>query len=96
MNLLDPVAGRHVRGFGSPPVPGGVSHRYSGASTLAPDGRTLYVSYSTGDIVAYEAATGRPRRTLTGHRGYVGGLAVSADGKRLISGGHDSTALVWT
>ena len=40
-------------------------------------------------------ATGRPRCTLTGHRGYVGGLALSADGKRLISGGHDSTALVW-
>ncbi len=54
------------------------------------------MSYNTGDIVAYEVATGRPRRTLTGHRGYVGGLAASADGRRLISGSHDSTALVGT
>ena len=95
MNFLDPVAGRVVRGFEMPPVPESVSIRYSGASALSPDGGTLYVSYNTGDIVAYEVATGRPRRTLTGHRGYIGGLAFSADGRRLISGGHDGTALVW-
>src|SRR5688500_19969468 len=36
-----------------------------------------------------------PYTTLFRSRGYVGGLAVSADGRRLISGGHDGTALVW-
>jgi RNA polymerase sigma factor (sigma-70 family) len=93
--LLDPIAGRVVRSFDVPPIPERVSHRYSGTSALSPDGRTLYVSYNTGEIVCYEVATGKPRRTLTGHRGYIGGLALSADGRRLLSGSHDGTALVW-
>ena len=96
LTLLDPIAGRVVRGFEVPPVPGSVLHRYSGPSALSPDGRTLYVSYNTGDIVCYEVASGKPRRTLTGHRGLrrrTGGS--SADGRRLISGGRDTTALVW-
>jgi RNA polymerase sigma factor (sigma-70 family) len=95
MNLLDPVAGRWVRRFEVPTRAASVTHRYVGASALAPDGRTLYVSYNTGEIIGYEVATGKPRRTLTGHRGYVGALAFGADGRRLISGGRDSTALVW-
>jgi RNA polymerase sigma factor (sigma-70 family) len=95
INLIDPVAGGAVRAFGVPPTADTVSHRYFGSSVLAPDGRTFYVSDNTGAISAFEVATGRVRRTLTGHRSYVGGLAVSADGRRLISGSHDSTALVW-
>ncbi|MDY3556003.1 sigma-70 family RNA polymerase sigma factor [Gemmata sp. JC717] len=95
MTLFDPIAGRVVRGFEVPGVPGTVAFRYSGASALAPDGRTLYVSYNTGDIIGYEVATGRPRRTLVGHRSNIGGLAFSADGRRLISGSRDGTALVW-
>ncbi|QJX00227.1 sigma factor-like helix-turn-helix DNA-binding protein [Frigoriglobus tundricola] len=95
MNLLDPVSGTHVRGFEVPPAAASVSFRYSGASALAPDGHTLYVSYNTGEIIGYEVATGRARRTLLGHRGYIGGLAFSGDGRRLISGSHDGTALVW-
>jgi hypothetical protein len=53
------------------------------------------VSYNTGEIICFEMATGKPRRTLTGHRGYIGGLAFSADGRRLVSGSNDGTALVW-
>jgi WD40 repeat protein len=95
MNVLDPVAGRWVREFEVPPVPDTVARRYSGATALSPDGRTLYVSYNTGEIVGFEVATGKPRRTLSGHRGFVGGLAFSADGRRLISGCRDGVALVW-
>jgi RNA polymerase sigma factor (sigma-70 family) len=95
MNLFDAVAGRHVRGFDVPPMPDTVAVRYSGASVLSPDGRTLYVSYNTGEIVAYEVATGKPRRTFAGHRGYIAALAMSADGRRLISSGNDGVALVW-
>jgi WD40 repeat protein len=95
MNLLDPLAARWIRSFTPPPPTPGVSHRYTGATVLAPDGRTLYVSYNTGAIVGFEAATGQPRRTLPGHRGYVGALECSPDGRRLISSGKDGTALVW-
>jgi hypothetical protein len=53
------------------------------------------MTYSTGQIVGFEVATGQPRRTLSPHRGWVGALGLSADGRRLISGGPDMTALVW-
>jgi WD40 repeat protein len=95
MNLLDPIAGRRVRGFEVPPPPSGIIHRYSGAATLSPDGRTFYAAYNTGEIIGFEVATGKPRRTLAGHRNYIGGLAFTADGRRMVSGGHDGTALVW-
>ncbi|MDB5306669.1 MAG: sigE 14 [Gemmataceae bacterium] len=95
MNLLDPAAGKVVRGFDTPREPGAVSYRYTGASAVSPDGRTLWVSYNTGEIVGFEVATGRQARTLVGHRGYVGGLAFTTDGRRLISGSQDGTALVW-
>ena len=95
MNLLDPLAARWVRSFTPPPPTPGVQDRYTGATVLAPDGRTLYVSYNTGAIVGFETATGQPRRTLPGHRGYVGSLECSPDGRRLISSGKEGTALIW-
>src|SRR5262249_48583536 len=95
MNLLDPVAARWLRSFIAPPPTPGAIIRYTGTTLLSPDGRTLYVSYNTGEIVGFEVATGQPRRTLVGHRGYVGALGVRPDGQRLISGGHDTTALLW-
>jgi RNA polymerase sigma factor (sigma-70 family) len=95
MALLDPVAGRWVRSFTPPPPTPGTTHRYTGATLLSPDGRTLYVSYNTGEIVGFEVATGQPRRTLSGHRGYVGALGLTLDGRRLISGGHEGSALLW-
>ncbi len=95
INLIDPIAGRWVRGFDGPLVPKTVSHRYVGSSALAPDGRTLYVSYNTGEVVAFEVATGLLRRTLAGHPGYVHALTFSADGRRMLSGGRDGTAIVW-
>jgi WD40 repeat protein len=95
MNLLDPVAARWVRSFTPPPPTPGVTHRYTGTTLLSPDGRTLYVSYNSGEIVGFEVATGQPRRTLTGHRGYVAALSLTPDGRRLLSGGHEGSALLW-
>lgn len=93
--LLDPVAARWVRSFTSPPPPPGAMHHLMGASLLSPDGRTLYISYNTGEIIGFEVATGQPRRKLSGHRGYVGALGLTRDGRRLISGSRDASALLW-
>jgi RNA polymerase sigma factor (sigma-70 family) len=93
--VLDPLAARWLRSFAHPPPTPGVGLRYPGGTGLAPDGRTLYVAYNTGEIMVFEVATGGLRRTLAGHRGYVGGLGFSPDGRRVISGSHDATALVW-
>lgn len=95
INLLEPVAGRYVRSFDIPPLPDTIAYRYPGMTVISPDGRTLYVSDSSGEILAYEVATGKLRRILLGHQQFVAGLAISSDGRRLISGSRDGLALVW-
>jgi WD40 repeat protein len=40
-------------------------------------------------------AQGQERLTLKGHTGPVTGVAVSADGRRIVSGGRDGRVVVW-
>jgi WD40 repeat protein len=63
---------------------------------FSPDGHTLAWGCRT-DPTAHllEVATGKERQTFTGHRGGVVSLTYSADGKTLVSGGNDTTILVW-
>jgi RNA polymerase sigma factor (sigma-70 family) len=61
---------------------------------FSPDGRTLATTWGR-TVVLWEVATGRPRRQLVGHAGSVGDVVFSADGRRLVSGSSDCTALVW-
>jgi WD40 repeat protein len=42
-----------------------------------------------------ELATGREVKKIEGFRGIVRSLAFLPDGKRLVSGMEDSTALIW-
>jgi hypothetical protein len=66
------------------------------ALAFTPDGRTLaWSGHRDPAIHLLEVATGRERGRLTGHRGRVETLTYSADGKVLISGSEDTTALVW-
>jgi hypothetical protein len=72
----------------------------SEVNTLAfsPDGRMLaWSAYGNTDpsIHLLEVSSGRERRRLKGHRGWVIALTFSAAGDRLISGSMDTTALVW-
>jgi WD40 repeat protein len=60
------------------------------------DNRTLaWVGSRDSTIHLMEVASGQERRKLTGHRGAVESLTFSRDGRLLISGSQDSTALVW-
>ena len=63
---------------------------------FSPDGRMLAYSGDGFDptIHLLEVASGRERRCLAGHRGYVTSLTFSADGRRLLSGSYEE-ALVW-
>src|SRR5262249_37094075 len=70
-------------------------HYYTAAIALSPDGRTLCLSYDTPGIVAFEVATGKVRRTLSGHTGCVRSLAMAPDGRRLLSGSDDAYGLLW-
>jgi hypothetical protein len=61
----------------------------------SPDGRQLASGGEDGRIHLWEMATGKERRTLTGHRGGICSLSFSTDGKSLASASADTTVLVW-
>lgn len=42
-----------------------------------------------------ELATGRCVRTFDGHTGIVGSVAVTMDGRFVVSGGDDGTVRIW-
>jgi WD40 repeat protein len=62
---------------------------------FSPNGR--YLASASFDATAriWDAASGRPVRTLTGHEGVVYDLAFSPDGKTLATASWDGTARLW-
>jgi WD40 repeat protein len=69
---------------------------------FSPDGKYVAVASHSGFgaqapnfIVVYDWAKGNPVRKYAGHAGSVTALAFSPDSKLLVSGGSDTTALVW-
>jgi RNA polymerase sigma factor (sigma-70 family) len=74
-----------------------VPNRQGGMHVLfTPDSRTLITTDLQGVLHLWEVSTGQERVTLRGHLGgEVGALALSGDGRLLVSGGYDSQGLVW-
>ena len=64
------------------------------ALAFTPDGRTLI---GAGDPVIrlWDPVTGSEQRVLRGHTDLVSALALSADGRTLVSGSYDFTLKVW-
>jgi WD40 repeat protein len=68
----------------------------AGVLAFSPDGRSLAWSGWRQDAIhLLELATGKERIRFDGHRGGVAALAFTADGRTLVSGSADTTALVW-
>ncbi len=73
------------------------------AMALSPDGRWLAVGgqfhntdRTTGSVIRlYDFASGKLESLLKGHSDVVIALAFSPDGKHLISGSEDKTAILW-
>jgi WD40 repeat protein len=59
---------------------------------FAPDSRWL--ASAGGEIRLWDPVTGATRR-LIGHKGLIRTLAFAADGKSLLSGSQDGTAILW-
>ncbi|MBI2808013.1 MAG: DUF1513 domain-containing protein [Planctomycetes bacterium] len=66
------------------------------ALAFAPHGQWIAFAHREGEIMLLETVTGKPIHTFKGHRGFISSLAFSPDSRRLLSGGRDTTALLWS
>jgi WD40 repeat protein len=64
-------------------------------AAFAPDGSMLATGSTDGVVRLWETASGRQRRTFTGHQQGVWCIQFSPDGTRLASGSDDGTVLIW-
>jgi WD40 repeat protein len=68
----------------------------AGVFAFSPDSHTLaWAGWREPAIHLLELSTGSELRVLVGHTGRVQSLSFSPDGKSLVSGSNDTTALVW-
>ena len=92
--------GQEIRRFGSDLILGPEAL----AATFSPDGH--YILSNNGglplghpgeeaNLILWEVATGEPVRTFRGHTGWVGGLAVSPDGRLALSGAFMGEMILW-
>ena len=65
------------------------------ALTFSADGLTLASGGADRSIKLWDAITGDPLATLTGHTDRISGLAFSPNGKTLASGSFDRTVKLW-
>ncbi|MFZ1108755.1 MAG: PDZ domain-containing protein [Rhodomicrobium sp.] len=95
IRVWDWRAGKTVRTILGQSGPGSEGTIY--AMALSPDGRWLAVGGWTPDneVRLYDFASGEMKALLKGHTNVVMGLAFSPDGKTLISGSADRSAILW-
>ena len=83
------------------PAVGGSINYPGNLLVFSPDGKRLAVAMESGQlrnkitIDVWDPATWEKVATLEGHTQRVLSLAFSADGRYLVSGGADATAMVW-
>ncbi len=65
------------------------------AAALSPDGRFLFAPLKKkyNEFGMFDCVTGKLIRIFSGHNGYISALAVSADGKRVVSGNYGRRGL---
>ena len=85
-------SGKQEQAFLGPPYSGGFVG--TPGILLSPDGRLLGRTGS-GGITLWEMATGKVRRHFTGHQRVVWAFAFAPDGRTVLTGGDDTTVLVW-
>ena len=63
--------------------------------SFSPDGNTLASGSRDKTVRLWDATTGSPLRTLTGHTSLVSSVSFSPDGNTLASGSRDNTVRLW-
>jgi WD40 repeat protein len=92
---IDATSGKNIREFDAS------RQRVTAMPVFAPDGRSFAVGLgagfgnSSGTVRIFDATSGKPIRNFKGHTSLVLCLAYSPDGKTLVSGSADTTALLW-
>jgi WD40 repeat protein len=102
-HVADPAGKSETRGSAPPrmwdltkgePKPTELHPKAARAVTFSPDGSVVALALGS-EIVLVERASGKELRRLKGHTDHVLDLAFSPDGRLLVSGSYDLTALVW-
>ncbi len=102
VRVWDLATGKTVRTIRGETGPGPAGQLF--AMALSRDGKWLAVAGWTevatkepccGDIRLYDFASGKLVALLKGHKSAVYGLNFSADGRHLISGSKDRSAIIW-
>lgn len=100
IRVWDVTTGKTIRTIRGEAAPGDAGTIY--AMALSPDGKWLAAGGWTkipgqnGYLIRlYDFASGRLVALLNEHKDAILGLAFSSDGRHLISGGADKTAIIW-
>jgi WD40 repeat protein len=94
MIIRDPTSGKVVSTVGF------LSTGTLSVAAFSMDGKTIAISgisriEMADTVYVFDVATGNELRSFKAYAGRVCALAFSPDGKRLVTGSWDSTALVW-
>lgn len=95
--VVDPITGKVLRQFGRREV----KFHSIKAVALSADGKTAaavrYFGYRSHEqvVTLWETETGRERGSFHGHIGMMSSVAISHDGRFLVTGADDTTAIIW-
>jgi WD40 repeat protein/class 3 adenylate cyclase len=64
-------------------------------NAVAPDGRTVGIGGTAGDVVVVDAVTGEVGPVLPAHDGYVESVTFAPDGGSFITTGQDGVVKIW-